>query len=261
MSNNIRAAGPIGVFDSGVGGISVLIELKKQLPNEDFIYFGDCANAPYGIKTKEEVSLLAQNAVELLLKQNVKAIVIACNTATAAAAESLREHHPELPIIGMEPAIKPACAVKLRPRVLVLATPMTLRLEKFKNLEESLSDEADFDLLPCPKLVTIVESGHLDTGEAAEYLTSLLRETALPQPDAVVLGCTHFPFLKKEIRSVFAERPPLFDGTEGTAKQLKKCLAAQGLLNMQVAQGKVIFRSSADDGKIVLMKQLFDKDL
>ena len=262
MSDNIKAAIPIGVIDSGVGGISVLTELKKQLPNEDFIYFGDCAHAPYGTKTKEEVSLLAQKAVELLLKQNVKAIVIACNTATAAAAEFLRECHPDLPIIGMEPAIKPACAVKPHPRVLVLATPMTLRLEKFRNLEERLSGEANFDLLPCPKLVTIVESGHLDTGEAAEYLTSLLKEAALPPPDAIVLGCTHFPFLKKEIRSVFAEKIPLFDGAAGTARQLKKCLAVEGLLSAQTAPGEVAFRSSAGgNGNIALMEQLFGRDL
>ncbi len=253
---------PIGVFDSGVGGISVLKKLTDLLPNENFIYFGDSANAPYGTKTDKEVFDLTQNAVRYFLTQNVKALVIACNTATAAAAAQLRQQYNTLPIIGMEPAIKPAAYFKEHPTVLVLATPMTLRLEKFIQLAESLSNKADFIPLPCPHLVELIEAGKVNTPECREYLTQLLQKNYIDTPDAVVLGCTHFPFAKKILRSILGNNIAFFDGAEGTARQLQKKLAETNLLCGANMKGTVIFKSSDPSGeKLILMQHLYHTDL
>ena len=153
---------PIGVFDSGVGGISVLRELVAQMPNENYIFFGDSKNAPYGTKTLEEVQKLTCADAEYLLSRGVKALVVACNTATSAAIRILREKYADMPVIGIEPALKPAVHAGGHPRVLVMATPMTLREEKFHALMQRFGSDAEILRLPCPGLVEYVEQGVLE---------------------------------------------------------------------------------------------------
>ena len=152
---------PIAVVDSGMGGITVLKKLYRIMPNENYIYFGDSANSPYGTKTKEEIKNLTVNAVEALMKRGAKSVVIACNTATSAAADTLREKYPNFPFVGLEPALKPAALSSKWPRVLVMATNLTLREEKFNKLMARFEDDAEFIKLPAPELVGFVESAML----------------------------------------------------------------------------------------------------
>ena len=162
MENKNRNTAAIGVFDSGVGGISVLRELVAQMPNENYIFFGDSKNAPYGTKTLEEVQKLTCADAEYLLSRGVKALVVACNTATSAAIRILREKYADMPVIGIEPALKPAVHAGGHPRVLVMATPMTLREEKFHALMQRFESDAEILRLPCPGLVEYVEQGVLE---------------------------------------------------------------------------------------------------
>lgn len=247
-------ARPIGVFDSGIGGISVLRNLRAALPGEDFIYYGDDANAPYGTKPEEEILRLAENDVKFLTDFGVKAIVIACNTATSAAAKTLRERMT-LPIIGMEPALKPASAMRKNGVVAVLATPATLRQQKFQALMEKYGEHAIS--VPCAGLMEFVERGEIE----GEKLDGFLEETFKPyrdtEIDAAVLGCTHYVFLKDAIACALPG-VPLVDGNEGTARQLKRVLEEKGLLN-DGNTGSVRLYTSGDGEKLIpLMKTLLE---
>lgn len=221
---------PIGVFDSGLGGISVLREMVSILPNEDYIYFGDSINAPYGVKTKSEVNDLTIGHVENLLNMGCKAICIACNTATSAAVANLRRIYPELPLVGIEPAIKPAIESMDNPRVLVMATPMTIREEKFHNLLSRFEDQGEIIKLPCPGLMEFIENGILTGSKLNSFLKQILWDY-IGKVDCAVLGCTHYPFVKKEIQKVLGENVKLFDGSLGTARELKRRIEVAGLLN------------------------------
>lgn len=248
---------PIAVFDSGVGGISVLRELVKILPNENYIYYGDSKNAPYGMKEKEQVKELTIAAAEYLFAQGAKALVVACNTATSAGVRALREKYPTIPLVGIEPAVKPAATLKPGGRVLVMATPMTIREEKFRNLMAQYEHQAKILPLPCPGLMDFVERGELHTPEFAKYLEELLYEYKKNPVDAVVLGCTHYPFAKEMIQKILGAEAVLFDGGEGTARELKRRLIEADLLNPSEEVGKVEFQNSLeDDKKIQLCQQL-----
>lgn len=250
---------PIGVFDSGVGGISVLAELTKVLPNEDFIYYGDSKNAPYGTKTTEEVIKLSEDCVISLTDMGVKAIVIACNTATSAAAKILREKYSKLPIIGIEPAVKPAAVFKENSKILVMATPMTLKREKFKNLISSYNDNQEILPLPCPGLVELIEDGKTDSLETKNFLNDLLSPYFKENIDSVVLGCTHYPFVKKLIKEVFPYEVHVFDGGAGTARETKRRLVVGGICNNPENVGKVKFLSSVEEKhKRDLSEKLFN---
>lgn len=251
---------PIAVFDSGVGGISVLRELLKVMPEEDYIYFGDSANAPYGTKTLDEVrELTCEHARRLLFEEGAKGLVVACNTATSAAVRCLREMYPDIPIVGIEPAVKPAVMCKEQPRVLVMATPMTIREEKFRKLMAQYEDQGEIIPLPCPGLMDFVERGDLSSEELKKYLTELLFEYKHNKVDAVVLGCTHYPFVKDMIKNTLGEEVLLFDGGEGTAREMRRRLAEQGLLKDSDKKGEVIFENSlSDDTKIKLCKMLLE---
>ncbi|MBQ9468815.1 MAG: glutamate racemase [Clostridia bacterium] len=257
---NGRCENPVGVFDSGCGGISVLIRLRALLPHEDFLYYGDNAYAPYGGKTREEVTARANAIADHLLARGAKALVIACNTATAAAAETLRARFPDVPVIGMEPAIKPAALSAPRPHVLIMATEMTLHLEKFRALMQSLSDEADFDLLPCPDLVRLVEEGLPE-----EKTERRLREILAPwlvapsaAPDCIVLGCTHFPFARPVISRIFGGTVDFYDGAEGTARQLKHRLEECSLISPdKEKRGRTVLESSSTDPDVMLRMERF----
>ncbi|MGN0467082.1 MAG: glutamate racemase [Lachnospiraceae bacterium] len=238
---------PVAVFDSGLGGISVLREMVKLLPNEDYLYFGDTKHAPYGTKTKEEVRILSENNVEMLLKKGAKAIVIACNTATSAAAASLREKYKEIPIIGIEPAVRPAVLHKKDSNILVMATTMTLQEEKFHHLMEQYTDGANIIPMPCPGLMEFVERGVLEGEELEQYFTKLFQDIDKESIDAIVLGCTHYPFIKESLRPFFRKDVYIIDGGYGTAKELGRRLREANLQNEQNHKGSVCFFSSADE--------------
>ena len=164
---------PIAVIDSGVGGISVLRELVRIMPNENYIYFGDSQNAPYGSRSRADVLRLTRQNLAFLREKGIKALVIACNTATSAAVRVLREENPDLIIVGIEPAIKPASEICEKPRVLVMATGLTLREEKFTALVNRFSGKGEFIPIPCHGLVELIEKGDCESGEIDEYLTRL----------------------------------------------------------------------------------------
>ena len=242
---------PIAVFDSGVGGISVLKELVKILPNENYIYFGDSKNAPYGMKSKDEVQKLTMNCAKMLFDKGAKALVVACNTATSAAVRALREKYPDIPIVGIEPAVKPAVSMKEHPKVLVMATPMTIREEKFQNLMGRYADQGEIIPLPCPGLMDFVERGDLHSDNFRKYLEELLYEYKNGNLDAAVLGCTHYPFAKELIQEILGENVMIFDGGEGTAREMTRRLADAGLLNDMEDKGNILFENSSDDKKKV----------
>ncbi len=240
---------PIGVFDSGVGGISVLNELVRLMPNENFIYFGDSENAPYGTKSLEEIKELTVNNAKFLVENGVKAIVIACNTATSAGAKKVREMF-DIPVIGIEPALKPAALMSENPKIAVMATPLTLKLEKFANLMEKFDDNAVIYTIECPEIVGFVEKGILDGVEIENCIRKYFEPFKDVKLDGVVLGCTHYPFVKEVIRKVVGENVKLFDGGEGTAKELLRQLKEKNLLSERNQKGNVKFLNSSGNTEI-----------
>ena len=244
----------IGFFDSGVGGISVLHAARALMPNEHFLFYGDNRNAPYGPRPLEEIRVLSAAGIGRLLARDVKAVVIACNTATSAYAEIIRAERADLPIVGMEPALKPAHFARHGGQVLVLATDATLRLTKFERLMSLYGDDAI--CVAGSGLVELVEAGKARSDEAAERLRELLGPYTDRQIDAVVLGCTHYPFLREPIQRLFP-RAQLFDGLEGTALRLKSLLDAGGLRSDD-GPGSVEYQSSGGPEAVALMKRLMD---
>ena len=244
--HNTRKTAPIGVFDSGLGGISVLREMAWLMPHENFIYLGDSLNAPYGTKTLEEVRKLTYASFENLLGQGVKAVAIACNTATSAAVRSLRQDYPDIPLIGIEPALKPAVLAKPNSRIAVMATPMTLRQQKFQALKEKYEDQAEILSLPCPGLMEFIERGMLEGEELEAYLKEHLAPSLEKPLDAIVLGCTHYPFVRPVIEKVAGPDVAIYDGGEGCAREMRRRLREKDLENDQEAPGTVVFQNSLD---------------
>ena len=252
----LRFNGYVGVFDSGVGGISVLKQLVATLPNENFAYFGDSANAPYGEKSREQVVRLSRDIVDRLLDEGAKAIVIACNTATSAAAAQLRADYAHVPIIGVEPALKPATMAPGVRRILVMATPITLRLDKYHDLAARWGGAHEVIPAPCPGLAARIERGDIEAPDVRDLLESLVGAYA-GTVDCVVLGCTHYAFIAHRIREVVGD-VPLFDGARGTALQLQRKLAERGLLSRTKAPGTVEFLSSnPDPAELELYRSFF----
>ena len=253
---------PIGVFDSGVGGISVLRELTALMPNENYIFYGDSGHAPYGTKTLEEVRCLTCADAEHLLEQGVKALVVACNTATSAAIQTLRERYQDMPVIGIEPALKPAVLSGGHPRVLVMATPMTLREEKFLQLMNRFQERAEILPLPCPGLVEFVERGELSGDRLLQFLTELFAAHRSEPVDCVVLGCTHYPFVRDAIQQVLGCHVKIFDGGAGTARETHRRLEECGLLNPQTGKGTVSLQNSlADPALEALTRRLLEGEI
>ena len=238
----------IAVFDSGVGGISVLRHLRAELPQERFLYFGDSANAPYGTRPTAQIRELTLAAAEKLVARGIKALVVACNTATAAAIEDLRREYPDIIVIGIEPALKLATDRYPGGTIGVMATPATLRERKFARLMERCADHCTVVKLPAAGLVELVEAGKANGAEAEELLRPLLAPHA-GMLDAVVLGCTHYPFAAETISKLLGERTALLDGGKGTAIHTKRRLAAAGLL--REGPGEIVIENSLDCPQIV----------
>lgn len=248
----MASTAPIGVFDSGLGGISVAREIRRDMPNEQVLYFGDSANAPYGTKTPEQVRELSFAIVDRFVKQGVKAIVIACNTATSAAADALRDVY-DVPIIGMEPALKLACdrGQGRRQRVIVAATPLTLRERKFAVLMDRFKSDHTIFPDPCPDLVEIVEQGRLDDHDLVmRTLHGYFDQYDLSTIDSVVLGCTHFVFYRDYFRELLPDSAAIIDGNPGTVRHLRVVLESLGTLAPDHAIGGIELANSDTSERI-----------
>mgnify|MGYP002407035229 CR=1 FL=1 len=219
----------IGIFDSGIGGITVLHQACRSLPREEYLYFADVDHVPYGTKKKEEIIGYVDDAFGFMMTKNVKAIVVACNTATSVAIGRLRKKY-RIPILGMEPAVKPAVRRNNGKRVMVVATPVTLREEKLKNLLTAVDENHVVDLLALPKLVSFAERGEFDSAELRKYLAEAFSPYRLGDYSALVLGCTHFNYFKDTFRKMFSADADLIDGCAGTVNHLAEVLREKGLL-------------------------------
>ena len=250
----------IAVFDSGLGGISVLRELVRQMPHEHFLYFGDSINAPYGSRSTEEVRTLVLERIGALMERGLKAVVVACNTATSAAIDELRSQYPDTVIVGIEPALKLAAEHCPEGRIIVMATKVTLREKKFMRLMEQYGASRDIVPLPCPELVRFVEKGLLDGPEVEDYLRSILPSDLCKEASAIVLGCTHFPFLKPAIRHVTGPSVRFFDGSAGTSAQTRRLLSERGLLRQTGSLSVTLENSLATQEILALSAKLLEFD-
>ncbi len=237
---------PIGAFDSGIGGLSVLKALRAELPHEDFIYIADSGHAPYGERDEAHVLARSRAIVQHLVGQNIKALVIACNTATAAAIDYLRVEFPELPIIGVEPALKPAVALSKTGRIGVMATRSTLASVRFKVLLDSLAGRAEFVLQPCDGLADAIERGidaAADSENAIKIIATCDRHTGAmgrfglknSEIDTLVLGCTHYPFASEALRTLLGPDVQFIDTGEPVARQTRLRLLATQVQKMDAA--------------------------
>ena len=229
-------AGPIGVFDSGLGGLSVLRHIRSTLPHEDLLYVADSGHAPYGGKPEAYIVARTIAVTEFLLARGAKALVVACNTATAAAIKGVREVYPDLPVVGVEPGLKPAAALTRSGVVGVMATAFTLGSHKFAQLHEQISatTQVRFVLQPCVGLVDLIEKGDLDAPEIAamveHYVAPLLEQGA----DTLVLGCTHYPFvlpaIEASVQHAGKTNVAIVDTGEAVTRQLARLLAQHQLV-------------------------------
>jgi len=233
----------IGVFDSGVGGLSVWREIAALLPGEDLIYFADQAHCPYGQRSLEEIRTLAEGIVRFLLDLGAKLIVVACNTASAAALYHLRERF-DVPIVGMEPAVKPATERTRSGKVGVMATPATFQGEPFARLMRRFGSGVEVIRRVCPGLVERIEAGELDGPDIEPLLRSYLQPLVDEGVDVLVLGCTHYPFLRGAIEWVVGPRVEVIDPAPAVARQVQRVLARQGLLNPRQGEGRHVFYTS-----------------
>ena len=258
MEIRLDCDGPIGVMDSGMGGISVLRELAGLLPHENFVFYGDSANAPYGSRSTEEIYQLTEQVVQKLVKRGVKAVVIACNTDSSAAGARLRAEYPALPIVAIEPALKPAVIACPGGRVVVLATEATLRERKFAGLLEEWKEKAEIIKRPLPGLPEFVERGELDSPQLRKSLQGFFVQLADRPVDGVVLGCTHYPFVRKVIAELLGPQVKVFDGAAGTARQLRRRLYSRRLLTTSQQPGSIQWLNSSPEPEMMeLSKKLF----
>ncbi len=237
---------PIGVFDSGIGGLSVLQALQKELPHERFVYLADNAHAPYGEKSETFIRQRTHAIAHYLLAQHhIKALVVACNTATAAAIHELRARHPALPLVGLEPALKPALALSQTRHIGVMATRGTVGSDKFARLLASVQNEARFEVQACNGLALAIEQSTLpDQAVAAQAQIAHLLQTytqamgrfgsAPGEIDTLVLGCTHYVFVENDLRQLLGHQVQLVSTGDAVARQTRRLLAAAGLLSPEM---------------------------
>lgn len=242
----------IGVFDSGVGGLSILDEALRQLPQHDYIYLADSANAPYGEKSSDWIAVRSLSLCRYLAGKGCDAIVVACNTATAEAIKHIR-NELSIPIIGVEPGIKPAAMQSQNNIVGVLATEATLKSDKFNALLNTLPNDCHFIKQAGLGLVPLIESGQADSEGTLELLAKHLEPIQDAGADTLVLGCTHYPFLRKSIRKLLGESIAIIDTSEAVVRQLKRQLEALNKQSHSQECGSVVFLSSKDEDSLLLM--------
>ncbi|MQA89112.1 MAG: glutamate racemase [Gemmatimonas sp.] len=223
------SAHPLGIFDSGLGGLSVAREVRLRLPREDLLYIADSAYVPYGGRSLEEIRERSIAMTRELVEAGAKLVVAACNTASGAAIEALRETFA-IPIVGLEPAVKPAAATSRKRRIAVLATPATLQTERFHRLVDNHGPGIDVVKVACPGFVELVESGEVTGERAAKVVRDVLASVVEADVDRVVLGCTHYPFLREHLTDVLGESVEILDSGAAVARQVERVLAANGLL-------------------------------
>ena len=251
----------IGVFDSGVGGLSILDEALRQLPQHDYIYLADSANAPYGEKSSDWIAARSLTLCKHLSSQGCDAIVIACNTATAEAIAQIRAEL-SIPIIGVEPGIKPAAMQSQNGIVGVLATEATLKSDKFNALLATLPNQCRFIKQSGAGLVPLIEAGKADSEETLDLLSKHLEPILDAGSDTLVLGCTHYPFLRKSIRKLLGATITLIDTSDAVVRQLKRQLEALGHGSDSGEYGSVLLISSKDEASLLAMaKDLLSSDL
>jgi glutamate racemase len=236
---------PIGVFDSGVGGLSVLAEIQRLLPGESLLYVADCGNIPYGEKTPEFIKQRCSVMAEFFQGQGAKALVLACNTATVAGVADLRRDYPQWPIVGMEPAVKPAAAATRSGVVGVLATTGTLQSAKFAALLDRFATDVRVITQPCPGLVELIEKGDLHSPALRQLLEGYVQPLLAEGADTIILGCTHYPFLKPMLKQMIPADISLIDTGAAVARQLQRLLAERELLAVGPARAAQ-FWTSAD---------------
>lgn len=239
----------IAVLDSGLGGLSVLRHLRRRMPGERFLYYGDSAHAPYGTRSRQEVEALTLEAADMLMQRGLKALVVACNTATSAAIQALREKYADLIVVGIEPALKLAADRFPGGGIGVMATPVTLREEKFCHLLSRYEHSCRVYQIPAPQLVPLIEAGKVDTPLMEETLHQLLDPYA-DKLDALVLGCTHYPFASHAMERLLGPKVAVLDGGDGTARETRHRLEAADLL--ENGSGELILENSLDSPEIIL---------
>lgn len=228
---------PIGIFDSGIGGLTVANAVVRLLPNEDIYYLGDTHYIPYGAKSAEWVQARSEQIIHFLLRQNCKAILIACNTATAAALHLLRQKFPELPIIGMEPAVKPAAEQTQSGIVGVLATAGTFASDRYQSLTDRFAEGVTVLENPCTGLVKLIEAGQIDGPEVTELLRSIVLPMLDEGADTFVLGCTHYPYILPALRELLGQEATIINPAPAVARQTKRVLEAASLLAASTPAG------------------------
>lgn len=211
----------IGIFDSGIGGLSVLHQALRLMDNEEFIYYADKKHVPFGLKTREEIIKYTRDAIFFMVEQGAKGVVVACNTATSAAISVVRQEF-DIPIVGMEPAVKKAIDTYGKSKVLVVATPITVTGQKMKGLIERVDKEHMSDLLALPRLVEFAENNEFHDNHVREYLLEQFKGLDLNSYSSLVLGCTHFNYFKDSFRDILPETVKFVDGNEGTIRHLMK---------------------------------------
>jgi glutamate racemase len=259
----LNPAAPIGIFDSGVGGISVLRAIREQMPEESVIYFGDQVHIPYGPRPMEQIRSFSDAITKFLLEKNVKIIVVACNTASAAALNYLRKRLPDVQFVGMEPAVKPAAEYTHTGKVGVLATPATFQGALYASVVERFANGVELFQNTCPGLVQQIERGNLNGEETRRILEDALLPMLEKNIDTVVLGCTHYPFVIPLIQQLVgdAKRVRVIDPAPAVAKQAGRLLEARGMRNETESKGDVRFYTSGDPNALkTLLPSLWGED-
>jgi len=249
MANTIQPnpnRSPVGVFDSGVGGLSVLKAMRKQIPAQPAIYFGDQAHVPYGSRSLEEVRAFSEAATGFLLAQGAKLIVVACNTASAAALHYLRQRFPQTPFVGMEPAVKPAAETTRSGVVGVLATPATFQGSLYASVVERFAGGVKILQDTCPGLVGEIERGNLDGPETRAILERALNPMLAQGIDTVVMGCTHYPFVIPMIEQIAGTGVRVIDPAPAVARQAGRLLEQNGWLERGSAAAPLRILTSGD---------------
>jgi glutamate racemase len=246
MASLTNSPARIGVFDSGVGGISVLRAIREQMPEEPIIYFGDQGHVPYGSRSMEQIQKFSEGITRFLLGQGAKIIVVACNTASAAALKYLREKFPNIPFVGMEPAVKPAAEHTQTGRVGVLATPATFQGALYASVVERFANAVELYQDTCPGLVQQIEQGNLDGEETRRILEKALLPMLEQNIDTVVLGCTHYPLVIPLIQRIVGVDVRVIDPAPAVAKQARRLLEARGMRQESRSSGAIKFYTSGD---------------
>jgi glutamate racemase len=245
-----KTSGPIGIFDSGVGGLSVLRAIRQILPGESLIYLADQAHVPYGPRSLEQVRAFSEGITRLFLSRDAKIIVVACNTASAAALHHLREEFPRVLFVGMEPAVKPAAEHTQSGVVGVLATPATFQGALYASVIERFANDVTVLQSTCPGLVMEVDAGNLDTSQVRDILEKALRPMLMEGIDTIVLGCTHFPFVIPTIEDIVGPSVRVIDPAPAIARQVERLLDANGLHSPRSASSEVRYLTTGDPARL-----------